>query len=65
MANARTPRNLGPIRLKTLLGQLRHPGPSADLLPDLLPVRTTTGSDLFSNLGALPTSPSIIVVDTC
>ena len=30
-------RNLGPIRPKTLLGQVGHPGPSANLLPDLLP----------------------------
>ena len=51
------PRNLGPIRLKTLLDQAEHPGPSANLLPDLLPVRKTTSSDLFRISGALPTSP--------
>ena len=51
------PRNLGPIRPKTPLGQVGHPGPSANLLPDLLPVRKTTGSDLVRILGALPTSP--------
>ena len=51
------PRNLVPIRPKTLLGQIGHPGPSANLLPDLLPVRKTTSSDLFRISGALPTSP--------
>ena len=49
------PRNLGPIRLKTLLGQVGHPGPSANLLPDLLPVHNTTTSELFRISGALPT----------
>ena len=52
------PRNLGPILPKTLLGQVGHPGPSADLLPDLLPARQTTSYDLFRIWRALPTSPS-------
>ena len=50
------PGNLGPIRPKTLLGPLGHPGPSADLLPDLLPL-VGQEAQMFSGIWALPTIP--------
>ena len=56
VAPATAPRNPGRISPKTLLGPLGHPGPSADLLPDLLPL-VGQEAQMLSGILALPTIP--------
>ena len=56
VALATASRNPGRISPKTLLGPLGHPGPSADLLPDLLPL-VRQEAQMFSGILVPPTIP--------